>query len=1086
MPSDYELNIARYRTFLREVLEPAVYPLAQTLKAAVWQVIDPRATPPAAAEAARVLKSGDGFTPVDIGYVWGPRWSTAWFAVSGTVPEAFEGRKTVVRFSSGTEAQLWTHHEATSRWVPERGLDVNRDSVPLHDVTPAHANITLLIEAACNHPFGVLGFEWDPPEVHHRWNSASPGRLERCEIAVLDDAVLELRRVYAFALGLLVELPATGNRACDLFRVLRDATARVISLPQAPHADSAIRRPMLHLEVESVIDATASLTECLNRSPSGSTTNCFAVGHAHIDTAWLWPIRETRRKCLRSFSNQLRLMEVFPDYRFLCSQAQQYAWVKEDSPELFAAITSRVAEGRWEAHGAMWVEPDCNCPSGESLVRQIVYGEQFWREHFGEAAPQRMLFLPDTFGFPATLPQIMAQAGLDTFVTNKLTWSTSNIFPHTSFVWKGLDGSRVLAHNTPGQDYNAVNTPKELARGEANHRTKSAAPALWLQPFGYGDGGGGATENSIRFAQLAGACDGMPAVKLARADAFCEALHAQHEQYLSASAPLFAEWSGELYLEVHRGTLTTQAWIKEANRRAEEDLRLAEILLSGGHTPSPDAATALGKLEKAWKLLLLNQFHDILPGSSIGWVYEDSRRDYARIAKITSAIHERETTNWLAGLSTRGVTKPVGVFNPCSVARSGVIQLADGKLIFARGVPALGVAVIDASVPHGQVPVSLEQDEVSGDITLSNGLISAVIDQKGEITSLRRGGVDVSVAEQDRTSDLNTLELYEDVPHMWDAWDIDAQYEDKPRDATYNITSIEVASDDPLRCAVKFSRKLGALSSIEQTYTLDAGSPRLDVHNRVDWHEHRTFLRARFPTRINSERASYEIQFGVVERPTHRNTTWDAAKFEVCAHRWMDLAQPGLGLAILNDSKYGHSCHGGELGLSLLRAPKHPDPNADIGLHEFTYSMMPHGGDWRAAGVDREAEALNTPMLAYVLNSGEDGVLGGRYSPITIHAAGSAQVAVAALKVSEDGTGLILRLWECHGGVGEVVVRWNAPHAGQAGEPGTHHAALTPRLTLVNLLEQPLPLESQKEACVGQITLTLRGWQLISIKIALT
>lgn len=1064
MPSDYELAISRFQTFLRDVIEPAVYPVAFPLDASVCQFTDPRGPLPTAAVA-----SAGTFIPIDVGFNWGPQWSTAWFTVKGSIPAQCAGRTTVLRFSSGTEAQVWVPSQGG--WEPAQGLDVHRDAWPLFEQTPPDSSVHVLIEAACNHPFGVLGFEWDPPEVHARWQSATPGRLERCEVAVRDNTAAELRHLYAFALGLLKELAPASNRAGQLFQSLREATAAVEALPAKTPAPPA-RSPMLTLTPASVHNATAVLQGVLAQAPAASATLCFAVGHAHIDTAWLWPIRETRRKCLRSFSNQLRLMEQFDQYIFLCSQAQQYAWVKEDSPELFEQIQERVKQGRWEPSGGMWVEPDCNCPSGESLVRQILHGTLFWRQHFGDAAPQRMLYLPDTFGFPATLPQIMKLGGLDTFVTNKMIWNRSNVFPHTSFVWRGLDGSSVLAHNTPGHDYNAVNTPKELARGEANHRTKGIAPALWLQPFGYGDGGGGATETSIRFAQLAAECDGLARTQLARADSFCAALHAQYAEHNSSTTPPFPLWSGELYLEIHRGTLTTQAWIKEANRRAEEELRFCELLIAAAPRAGAEHAAPSAKLDKAWKSLLLNQFHDILPGTSIGWVYEDARRDFARISKVTSTFIEHGTTAWLAGLSTLGIKQPVGVFNQCSVVRSGVVELADGRTIFARAVPAMGVAVVDAAAPHGCVPVSLTQDHATGAFTLSNGLITVIIDQKGEITSLARDGAEVAQEPAVRTTELNTLELYEDVPHMWDAWDIDPQYEEKPRDAQYEISAVEVVCEEPLRCALRFSRSLGTASTIEQTYILDAASPRIDVHNKVDWHEHRTLLRARFPTSILAQQASYEVQFGVVERPTHRNTTWDAARFEVCAHRWMDLSQPGLGLALLNDGKYGHSCHQGELGLSLLRAPKHPDPTADIGLHEFTYSLMPHTGDWRSAGVDREAEALNLPLMGYLLNPGEAGDHGTAYVPFTITTLGAARVAISAVKPSEDGRGVVLRLWECHGGRGTCTLRWNAPRPG--GNPQM-------RVEAVNLLEERLELDvvpAQQGA-----SFAINPWQIVSLMI---
>lgn len=1092
MPSDYELNISRYQTFLRDCLDSAVYSGACPLTASMFALTDPKADPMSPEEALK-----QSFTPVQTGLRWGPKWSTAWFRVTGTVPASLADQHVVLRFSSGTEAQVWEKN-ASGAWVAAQGLDVNRDALTLTSQAKGGEAVDVLIEAACNHPFGVMGFEWDPAEVVARWNSDQPGRFELCEAAALDTLAWEVKHAYAFALGLIKELSsrngqgplqeiaAESSRAMNLYGALRQATTQIEPYLKSLGETQAAR--------ESMEAGLTTLTHALKVNASGSTTVCHAVGHAHIDTAWLWPIRETKRKCLRSFSNQLRLMERFPDYVFLCSQAQQYAWVKEQSPELFAQIATRVEEGRWEPGGAMWIEPDANCPSGESLIRQILHGTNFWKREFGQAGNQSFLYLPDTFGFPASLPQIMAHAGLKMFITNKMVWNRSNVFPHTTFVWRGIDGSEVLAHNTPGHDYNAVNTPKELRRGEVNHRNRDRSvsvsePARWLQPFGYGDGGGGPTDWSIRYAQYAADCDGMPKVMLSRVDEFIEHIERQHALTLGTPEAL-PTWWGELYLEIHRGTLTSQAWIKEANRRAEEDLRFAEVLAWAGPEAHEDPAQAQAKLDKAWKTVLLNQFHDILPGSSIGWVYEDARRDFARVSKVTDALIEKGTTRWLSHMSTRGVRKPVGVFNPCSVERSGVIELPDGSLAFARHVPALGLRIIDQAHLHGCVPVTIKDRlESDGDIELTNGLITARINEAGQVSYLSRVGLDHEFFQRDDDGahiPMNQLVLYEDVPHMWDAWDIDPSYEDKAYPVMGEVESIEIICEEPLRCAVRVTRALGAKSRIEQVYTLDAGSSRLDIHSKVQWHESRTMLRALFPTSIMAMNATYDIQMGTLERPTHRNTSWDSAKFEVCAHRWMDLSERGAGLALLNDSKYGHSCHEGTLGISLLRSPKHPDPEADQGEHEFTYSLLPHEGDWRGADVDREAEALNMPLLAYVLNPEEDGTLGTSFSPFTYSCTGTAGIAIDCVKRAEHDDRLILRFHESRGGRGKLSLKLNTlghkspAQSGQSIAPGSNTP--TPTVQLLDAHEVPLPDQSALSiGAGGEIHITLRPYGIVTL-----
>ncbi|MHC4579794.1 MAG: alpha-mannosidase, partial [Planctomycetota bacterium] len=839
--------------------------------------------------------------------------------------------------------------------------------------------------------------------MRDRWSGPTPGVLERCDLAVYRHAVWRLWQTYDFARQLLAELPEDGWRARVVGDALRRASKRI------DDRDVASTAP----------EVTAILEAALRQRPAGTATRCFAVGHAHIDTAWLWPIRETRRKCLRSFANVLELMEREPDFRFLCSQAQQYAWVEADAPGLFARIADRVREGRWEAAGGMWVEADCNIPSGESLVRQIIYGVRFWQERFGAHAPQRILYLPDTFGFPASLPQIMALTGLDTFVTNKLAWNQTNEFPHVSFRWRGIDGTEVLAHCTPGHDYNAANTPAELRRGEMNAARKDAAQTgVWLQPFGYGDGGGGPTEAMVRRARLARCCEGLPRVTLARAAEFRAALHHRRAALASQGTDL-PVWDGELYLELHRGTYTTQARLKRANRRAENGMRMAEWLVSCAPGPSdlppPDALRA--RLVEAWKLVLLNQFHDILPGSSIGAVNEDAARQHERVREVYETVTTEATNAWAALADTVDLARPMIVFNPGSAPRSGVVA-CQGELHVVKDVPALGVCVIDRSEERSLKNVRAEGEK------LANGIIEATIDRAGRISGLRRVADSRDARRQPAeggSGPLNQLILYEDRPRSWEAWDIDAEYEEKPCPVDGPAEKWRVAETGPQRGVIEVARPLGEGSRIRQRFVLEAGSPRLDVETHVDWHERRRVLRALFPVDVRARRATHEIQFGTIERPTHRNTTWEQAMYEVCAHTWMDLSEPGFGVALLNDGKYGHSCDGNVMGLTLLRSSKFPDPEADMGAHEFTYSLMLHAGNWRAAGVDREAHALNAPLRALPLAPGRAGTLPRRWAPFEIGGEGSAGVVVSAVKRAEADDRLIVRLVETHGGRAELV-----------------------------------------------------------------
>jgi alpha-mannosidase len=1008
MPSDPSFDTGRFERFAQDVLAPAVFSNACPLDASVHQCTEP--IPFAqAADAA--------YQPVTIGWEWGPVWSTAWFRVRGSVPRALAGRAVALRIATGTEALLWRSGE------PRHGLDLNRDAVLLFPRAIEGESVDVMIEAACNHHLGQLGTHWDPAEFLARWKSEKPGKLARCELAAYDETAWRLHRSYVFAMQLMRELPKDGARSHELAGALRRATKLIDERRFAQTAPAALR----------VVEAA------LQRRAGGSAPICHAVGHAHIDTAWLWPIRETKRKCLRTFATALANLERFPEFRFLCSQAQQYAWVEESAPDLFARIRERIEDGRWEPGGAMWIESDCNLVSGESLVRQILHGTRYWRSRFGEKGRQRYLYLPDTFGFTAALPQIMRLSGLDTFITHKLSWNQVNRWPHTHFVWRGLDGSEVLAHQMPGHDYNLLMSPRELRRGEQNHDNKDlpgvviddgeSAPARYLQPFGYGDGGGGPTDWQILNGQLASDCDGVPRVRFGRVDEFCAALHADREIVREAGED-FPSWEGELYLEAHRGTYTTQAAIKLANRRAEDGLRSAEILTWAGPS-APDAgdmARSRDELDAAWKLTLLNQFHDIIPGSSIGWVYEDAADQFAKVREAIDAHTKAAMERLGPRMNTAGHAKPLMVFNATSASVSGVVEHAS-ELVYAADVPALGVRVIDAARASERLPET-GPARFAGELRLANGIIEADFDSSGSLRSLRRiGGPELCAPGRE----MGGLVLYDDHPRHWDAWDIDPEYELKPTPIEFRADGIQIDSFGPLRA--KFSRraKIGARSSIIQEIVLDAGSPRLDVRTTVDWHESHRLLRALFPTGVRAARATYDCAFGYLQRSTGRNTSFERAAFEVPAHRWIDLSDDagGMGLAVLNDCKYGHSCLHGVIGMSLLRAPKFPDEAADMGMHRFAYSMMPHDGDWRAAGVDDQADLLNTPLLGWALHGAAGGAgsgdLGAAWAPVSVGVEGQARVSVSALKVAEEDDRLILRFVETRGRRGVVSVRWNLP-----------------------------------------------------------
>lgn len=966
-----------------------------------WSLVAPFRTLVAQHPAKDDLEARSlSYRPVEIGLRWGPVWSIAWFRLTAHIP--LTSHPFHLRFSSGTEATLW-HNGA-----PLHGLDVNHTLIPLDIASP---NIELYIEAACNRPLGATTFFWDDAAEHARWKEELPGRLEFAELVRVNPAWRSLDIAARFALGWLslADLDAHRRAAIDAeLRSVLDGTSNADSDDFARQADQRLRA------------AIAGST------PRADRATCVAAGHAHIDTAWLWRLDQTRRKCLRTFATALRMLDDHPAYRFLCSQAQQYAWVERDSPALFARIARHVSSGRWEPGGAMWIEPDANLPCGESLIRQLVHGTRYWPERFGDQGTQRYLYLPDTFGFPGTLPQLIAQGGLDTFIANKLAWNDTNEFPYSTFLWQGLDGTRVLSHMTPGLEYNATNTPPELRKGRLNHERKDAGRTpIWLQPFGFGDGGGGPTEWMLENLVLADTCPEMPATRVATPREFVRELHTLAK---SAALPIH---EGELYLERHRGTYTTQAWIKKANRRAERALRRAEWLACAAPRSAMQPHEVRGALDEAWKLLLLNQFHDILPGSSIGEVYDDACEQFKAINAAADAIVSRALKAWLAGPS-------LVVFNPCSSPRSEVIDI-DGTPRFVADLPAMGCRVMDraASVAASPPPVTLDG------LTLANSLVSCTLDATGAITSLVHlpSGAQLAdiashaIASHAPSADpsggvLGRLVIYRDEPKYWEAWDIDEDYLNHATPLDSPADSWNVVERGPLRTSVEFVRRFGEGSTITQRYELRAGSPRIDVRCHVDWREERTLLRVLFAARVRADHATYDASLGVVTRGTGRTTPHDRSRFEVPAHRWMDLSARVAGLAILNDCKYGHSCHGNVVGLSLLRSARFPDPRADIGEHEFTYSLMPHDGDWRRAGVDIEAEALNDPMFAAPGSASDtSGELASSaassWSPFTLEHDPRSRVEILAFKPGEDDDSLVLRLVETRGVGTPIEIRWN-------------------------------------------------------------
>ncbi len=779
----------------------------------------------------------------------------------------------------------------------------------------------------------------------------------------------------------------------------------------------------------------------------GNRPQITISGHAHLDVGWMWPYWRTHQKIAHTVSNVLGLMERYPDYHYSQSQPQVLQWLKEDVPELYARVKQRVAEGRFEPVGAMWVEADCNLTSGESIIRQIMHGTRFWQQEFG--VEPRHIWLPDVFGYSAALPQIMQGCNIPVFMTTKISWNQFNRMPCDTFRWRGIDGSEVLTHFITAPDlhttttfysYNGPLRPSDMAGTWINYRQQDINDHL-LYLCGWGDGGGGATEEQVERMQILADLPDFPKVRAGRAEDYFTDLYQRVWEN-----PRLPTWVGELYLEYHRGTYTSQARVKQANRRAELFYREVELLNAWASLYGMSSRQE--QLNQGWRLILLNQFHDVLPGSSIREVYDDAERVYAEAHAIGKRIYDEALAVVLqqipAGehdlllLNTLVWERSDPIQVPAALAPSfphmqqttdwegNTVSLLDGVRIPPCGVQVVAAAD-HAAINETQIPSTCRAaytDEET--IVLQNDYYNLWIDVKGEINRLYDMRAERDVLAPGQAG--NQLIAYEDRPLNFDAWDIDLFYEEKPY-PVQAVTSMRIIEEGPVRATVEIVRPYMS-SRITQRISLWRNSPRIDIATEIDWHEHQTLLKAAFPLAINSTRATYEIQFGNVERPTHRNTSWDMARFETCAHRWIDLSEGGYGISLLNDSKYGHDVHNNVVRLTLLKSGVFPDTHADEGLHHFTYSLLPHVGDWREAQSVRRAYELNVPVVYVAGQKKATSIPIVSATGITSSSfiqADCTHIIVETVKPAEDGESLIVRLYEAHNQRGSGTLTFITP-----------------------------------------------------------
>ncbi|MEU8110483.1 glycoside hydrolase family 38 C-terminal domain-containing protein [Nonomuraea muscovyensis] len=1003
MHDDRTLVEARLKRVLDERIRPAVHPESVPLDVAVWHA--PGEPVPVADGLAATPE------PIAVGDRWGAPWGTSWFTVTGVVPAAWAGRTVEAVLDLGFDKNMPGFQceglVYRSDGTPVKGLNPLNDWVRVGSPVEGGEEVRLHIEAASNpvildyHPFL-------PTKLGDKETAGTEPQytLARMDLAVFDETVWQLVMDLEVLGELMAELPVDAARRWEITR--------------------AVERALDAVDLQDVNGTAAAARErlagVLAAPAAPSAHRISAVGHAHIDSAWLWPLRETVRKVARTASNMTALLDSEPAFVFAMSQAQQWAWIKEHRPEVWAKVTKAVAAGRFVPTGGMWVESDTNMPGSEAMARQFVHGKRFFLDEFGIENDE--VWLPDTFGFAAGLPQIIRAAGSKWLLTQKISWSRTNTFPHHTFLWEGIDGTRIFTHFPPVDTYNCSMKGSEIAHAARNFRDKGVARHS-LAPTGWGDGGGGTTREMVAKAARMRDLEGSATVTWETPAEFFAKAEAEH------AAP--AVWAGELYLELHRATLTSQARTKQGNRRSESLLREAELwcataAVRAGH-PYP-----YEQLDRIWKTVLLHQFHDILPGSSIAWVHREAERTYAAVAEELDAL-VGAAQRALAGDSGRGA--PL-LFNSAPHTRDGV---------------AAGGAAAPATT--GETTVLPRE---GGGHILDNGLLRVEVDGRGLVVSVYDQAAGREAVAPGQAANL--LQLHPDFPNMWDAWDVDEFYRNTVTDL---VEADEVAAGDAPG-SVRVTRSFGR-SRVRQLLSLAPGAKRLDIDTEVDWHETEKFLKLAFPLDVRADRYASETQYGHTYRPTHTNTSWEAAKFEACNHRFVHLEEPGWGVALVNDSTYGHdvtrAVRAGDSGTtttlraSLLRAPRFPDPETDQGVHRFRHALVPGATIGDAV---REGYVVNLPAR-YVAGEAEVAPL------VTVD---DDAVVVTAVKLADDGSG-------------DVVVRFHEAHGGRARATLTAGFPLA-AVTATDLLERPLagtPYEHEG----GAVPLSLRPFELVTLRL---
>lgn len=996
-----DFAVERIRRIITELKEN-IYPTTQQIEYFMFKE-------GAAQNGQGVDLDTTGWEKFYVGDSWGGKDKHFWFRAEVEIPEAFDGKKVVFHLTTGTENGWDAINPQFLVYVNgelQQGFDVNHREVILTEKAVAGEKFLIALDAYA----GAVELR-----------AEIDGKLK-----VLDTEIERLYYNIKVPLDIAVLYKEQDKNRIEILKHLYNAI-NILDL----------RKTYSDGYYASIDEANKYMEEEFYGEYCGhNDVIAHCVGHTHIDVAWRWTVAQTREKSARSFSTVLNLMKSYPEYIFMSSQPQLYKYVKEDQPELYQRIKDAIADGVWEPEGAMWLEADCNLTSGESLVRQVLFGTRFFKDEFG--MENEILWLPDVFGYSAALPQILKKSGINYFMTTKISWNEYNKMPNDTFMWKGIDGTDILTHfittrnaSRPESDFNttyngSINADQVL--GTWNRYQHKDLTNEVMICFGHGDGGGGATKEMLENARrLSKGIPGCPKVKMGNSLDFFKKLDKTVQE--DGNLP---SWNGELYLEYHRGTYTTMAKNKKFNRKCEFMLQDIELLSSMEKAMGISNYYPQQEINKNWEVILLNQFHDIIPGSSIKEVYEVSTEEYKATVEEGNNMRDGSVANIASAIKLDATS--VVVFNNLSFVRDDIAEfdlpegwenakvydgdtLLESQLVYSKtvagkdtskvvftatGIPSKGYKTFKLEKCDA---VSNENEETLYDV-LSNKYFDIKFDKEANISSIfdKREGRELLKEGMK----ANQMQAFEDKPHNYDAWDINIYYQEKMWEVN-ELDSFEIIEQGPVRSTVRVKRSYMD-SVIVQDITSYSDIDRIDFKTYVDWQETQTLLKTAFPLDINTNKATYDIQFGNVERPTHWNTSWDKAKFEVCAHKWADVSETGFGVSLLNDCKYGHDIKDGQMRLTLLKAPLDPSPVADKEEHEFVYSLYPHQGDWKEADTVQMAFEVNSPLVAKV----EDAHTGSLPQEFSFIGIDCENVIIDTVKKAEDTDELIVRVFECY------------------------------------------------------------------------